>query len=229
MKVLRHSGLRVGLAMLAAAGLALAATPREHVSAETIAKTNLEAMVPEHFGDWRLDTHERLGKLSPELQAVVAKTYDQTLDRIYSNTQGQRIMLSVAYGGNQDNSMQIHRPEVCYPVQGFKVAGERTGEILLDYGRLPVKRLLATLGTRNEPITYWLVIGDQVAAFGMQRRLATLKYGLTGHIPDGMLVRVSSIDANTEAAYRVQDDFIKTMLVALNGKDRVRLMGTLGS
>lgn len=228
MNALRHRGLRVGLVMLVAAGLALAATPHAPVASASIKKIDLEAMVPGQFGDWRLDTSARIGKLSPELQAVVTKTYDQTLDRIYVNSQSQRIMLSVAYGSNQDNGMQIHRPEVCYPSQGFKVAGERTGEILLDYGRLPIQRLFATQGTRNEPITYWLVIGDKVTTFGWQHRLATVKYGLTGQIPDGMLVRVSSLGTDTEAAYRVQDNFIKTMLAALNEKDRVRLLGTFG-
>jgi hypothetical protein len=50
-------------------------------------------------------------------------------------------------------------------------------------------------------------------------------YGLSGQIPDGMLVRVSTIDANDAGAYRVQDRFVNQMLDALKPHDRVRLMG----
>jgi EpsI family protein len=227
-KLLEYRGLKVGLVMLVAAGLAMAARPREHIS-ESKEKISLETMVPKQFSNWRVDTSLTSVKLSPVLQAEVAKTYDQTLSRTYVNSQGQHIMLSLAYGSNQNSSMQIHRPEVCYPAQGFKVSGERMAEILLDYGRLPIKRLFASQGARNEPITYWLVVGDSVTTFGLEHRLATLKYGLTGHIPDGMLVRVSSLGIDADAAYQLQENFIKTMLAALNEKDRVRLLGTFGA
>ena len=39
-------------------------------------------------------------------------------------------------------------------------------------------------------------------------RLAQLRYTLTGEIPDGILVRVSSIDRDESGAYERQADFI---------------------
>jgi hypothetical protein len=50
-------------------------------------------------------------------------------------------------------------------------------------------------------------------------------YGLSGRIPDGMLVRVSTIGADEAGAYRVQDRFVKQMLGALKPGDRSRLLG----
>ena len=54
------------------------------------------------------------------------------------------------------------------------------------------------------------------------RRLA---YGLSGEIPDGMLVRVSSISSDEPDAWRLQDQFIAELLAALGAAERVRLIG----
>src|SRR5205823_1887294 len=88
---------------------------------------------------------------------------------------------------------------------------------------LPVKRLVAAQGNRNEPITYWLVVGDQLTSFGIGHKFATLKYGLTGRIPDGMVVRVSSIDANNEEGFKSQQAFVVQMIDALLPEHRHRL------
>ena len=90
---------------------------------------------------------------------------------------------------------------------------------------LPLKRLVAGHGSRNEPITYWLVIGRSVASFGYGHRIALLKYGLTGRVPDGMLVRVSSIDDDEAQSFRMQDVFLRDLLAAVTPQFRNRLIG----
>ncbi len=94
-----------------------------------------------------------------------------------------------------------------------------------DKARLPLKRLVAGTGSRNEPITYWLVIGRSVASFGYGHRIALLKYGLTGHVPDGMLIRVSSIDADEAGAFAAQDAFLRDLLAAMAPDFRRRILG----
>lgn len=220
--------LLIALAMLLAAGLAVLAKPTRKL-ADTHPKLDLETMVPRQFGAWRVDTSVTPVLPSPDLQAVLDKTYDQVLARTYIDEAGRRVMLSIAYGGTQHEGMQTHKPEICYPAQGFEVTRQRVGQLVLDYGVLPIKRLFAVQGRRNEPITYWLVVGEQQTSFGLGHKLATLKYGLTGRIPDGMLVRVSSIDADETRAYALQDGFLRDMLAAMNEKDRVRLLGTFGA
>jgi hypothetical protein len=54
MKTINLRNLITGLAMVAAAGLALAMTPT-HKLADQGPKLNLETMIPKQFGEWKLD------------------------------------------------------------------------------------------------------------------------------------------------------------------------------
>jgi EpsI family protein len=215
------------LGMAATAGLAIAAKPRQRVSTMG-PQLNLEAEVPSQFGPWAIDPAVVPLQPDPQLQKVIAETYDQTLARTYRNREGYRVMLSMAYGGRQDQSMQTHRPEVCYPAQGLSVRRSTfDASVALADRSLPLKRLVAGSGARNEPISYWLVIGDSVATFGYSHRLATLRYGLTGRIPDGMLVRVSSVDEDTDRSFQQQEQFLQALFPALQPDFRKRLLGVL--
>ncbi|MBI2289337.1 MAG: EpsI family protein, partial [Betaproteobacteria bacterium] len=113
--------------------------------------------------------------------------------------------------------------------QGFDVSDSVAGTLPTPYGVLPVKRLIAVQGNRNEPITYWVVVGDKATVTGLQQKFAQLSYGLTGKVPDGFLVRISSIDPDRQAAYQLQESFIKSMLGALSEKDRARISGRFGA
>lgn len=228
MKRLSIKHLVIGLFMFAAAGMALALKPTQKV-ADAGPAVDLEVLIPKQFGDWKVD--ETIVPLiaDPELQAKLDKIYNQTLSRTYLNSRGERIMLSIAYGGDQSDSMAVHKPEVCYPAQGFQILKNRADVLSLDAGEIPVKRLLAKQGARNEPITYWLTVGDSVAATGLMWKINQVKYGLTGKIPDGLLFRISSIQADNAAAYRMQDDFARALLAALPPGSRERLIGKAGS
>ena len=106
--------------MLAAAGLALALTPRLKL-ADQGPTISLEAMIPKQFGEWKLEGTIASLIVSPDVQALLDKIYNQTLSRTYINPKGERIMLSIAYGGDQSDTMAVHKPEVCYPAQGFQI------------------------------------------------------------------------------------------------------------
>ena len=54
-----------------------------------------------------------------------------------------------------------------------------------------------------------------------------MSYGLNGKIPDGMLVRVSSIDSETANAYKMQAQFADQMLNAMDPEHRQKLNGNL--
>ncbi|MBI3056582.1 MAG: EpsI family protein, partial [Betaproteobacteria bacterium] len=75
----------------------------------------------------------------------------------------------------------------------------------------------------------WVVVGDKATVTGLQQKFAQLSYGLTGKVPDGFLVRISSIDPDRQAAYQLQESFIKSMLGALSEKDRARISGRFGA
>jgi len=229
MKYISFKHLVIGLCMFAAAGMALALKPTAKlVDAES--QVNLETLVPAQFGDWKIDETIATLLVAPELQKVIEETYSQTLTRTYVNSAGKRIMLSVAYGGSHGEGMQSHRPEVCYPAQGFQVVKDTQPAVLsTDYGELQIKRLVAAQGPRNEPITYWVVVGDQQTQFGLRMKLAQMRYTLTGVIPDGMLVRVSSIDRDEVGAYDNQTDFIRAMIASMRDSERERITGKFDS
>lgn len=215
----------IGLAILAATPVSLALTPREKL-ADLGPKLDLEAMFPRQFGNWRVDESVVPLQADPGTTALLNRLYNQILSRTYVNAQGERIMLLIAYGGDQRESMQVHKPEVCYPAQGFRVVQEAEGRLDTGLGAIPVRRLVAVLGTRVEPITYWMTIGDKVdQGSNALRKLEQIKYGLTGKIPDGLLFRVSSISPDASGAYRAQADFVRAVLPSLSNQDRARIIG----
>jgi len=219
----------IGIAMLASAGLSVAMWPDEKI-ADRSAKVDLQHMVPLVFADWRIDPTLAPIGVSPQVQATLDKIYNQTLARTYVNGAGQRVMLSIAYGADQRGAAtQLHQPESCYTMQGFRLTGSSVGRLETDHGLLPVTRLVAVQGARKEPITYWITIGDRTALPGLDRKLAQLRYGLTGQVADGMLVRVSTIGGDTAQAYSVQDEFVRDLLTAVSEQDRVRLAGAIGA
>jgi EpsI family protein len=137
-------------------------------------------------------------------------------------------MLSLAYGDDQRGGLAAHKPEVCYPAQGFALLGMNEFALQTPFGEIAAKRLNTSLGQRREPVTYWFAVGDTAIKNRVQQRLVEIKLGLTGQIPDGLLFRVSSIDDSPVNAYAQQDAFIKELLGAVPASDRKRLSG-LGS
>jgi EpsI family protein len=193
--------------------------------ADQIGKPDLESLFPKQFGPWRVDTSQAFVLPSPDVQAQLSAIYNQVLTRSYVNRDGQRIMLSVAYGGDQSDGTSAHRPEVCYPAQGFAITFNQKAVQNTSQGPMDVRHLVAKLGPRNEPITYWVVVGNRVATTGIEQKLAQMRYGLRGVIADGMLVRVSSIDADRAQAYSAQSRFITDLAAALPGPARSRVFG----
>jgi EpsI family protein len=220
-----HLGL--GAILVAASVAAMALKPTEKL-AEGQPRVDLESAVPKSFDGWRVDPGMAPVSVSPDVRARLDKIYDQLLSRTYVNDKGERIMLSIAYGGDQSGeSMQVHRPEYCYAAQGFQVAAGNVDALATQFGSLGVRRVLATKGLRREPITYWLTVGDSAALPGWRRKVLQIAYGLSGRIPDGTLVRVSSINADSSVAYRAQDDFINALLNHLRAGDRAKVIGAL--
>ena len=214
--------------MLVASGLTLALHPT-HKFSEQSADMDLEKMIPHTFGEWREEENKSVQIVDPQQKEMIDKIYTQTLSRTYVNANGYRIMLSMAYGDDQRDGMTMHYPEVCYPAQGFVLKDKENSTLVTSNGSIPVTRLLTSLGQRNEPVTYWTIVGNLVFRGGTQKKLAEMQYGLDGKIPDGMLIRVSSIDAETVKAFEIQARFVDQMLVSLTPEYRQKLSGSLQS
>jgi EpsI family protein len=218
----------LGLAMAGTSALTGALTPTQKV-ADARANFSLDAMIPQSFAGWTVDTSVVPLTPDPTQKELIAALYDQTLSRTYVNAQGQRVMLSIAYGGDQSKQLQLHLPEVCYVAQGFEMVKDHKDELATGFGKVPVKRLVARQNARNEPITYWITIGDKAVMSGLDQKMQRFVYGLSGKIPDGMLVRVSTIGPDDAGAWQLQDRFVNQMLGALDAQARTRLVGAATS
>lgn len=213
--------------MLAASAGALALRPTALVAARGT-KIDLEALIPSEFAGWRIDTSISPVMPSPDVQASIDIIYTATLTRTYVNDGGQRIMLSIAYGDQQNDQLRVHQPEGCYIGQGFHIVQpSKATEISTNAGLLHVTQLSAANGTRHEPITYWVRIGDSIARTQWEMKKIQLSYALTGKIPDGMLVRVSSLSTNDTQAFILHRDFIDALLSSADTSKRRALIGNV--
>jgi exosortase B len=209
-------------------GVAVAAPQMKPVPAEGPA-LDLERLVPQAFGDWSIDPTIEPIAPTPDVQAKLDRIYNQTVSRSYVNSQGEQMMLTLAYGGDQSDALKAHRQEVCYTAQGFEIHGLHHGDLSAAGRSVPVTRMLALRGERSEPVTYWFTMGDRVVRGRAERLQVQLAAGFQGRIPDGMLVRVSSISGDAASAFGAQQAFIASLLAAMPAADAARLVGAARS
>lgn len=221
------TALVVAALMVSASVGAIALRPNSK-AAELGPGISLETMIPKEFGEWKEEPQRIAQVVNPQTKALLDKLYSQLLSRVYINNDGYRIMLALAYGSDQRGALQAHKPEVCYPAQGFVLHRTEASKLTTPFGEVPAQRLFATLGSRQEPVTYWFTVGDRAVQGKLQKRLVDIRYALTGQIPDGMLFRVSSIDGDQNRANSMQDQFVNQLLAAVPPADRKRLSGVGG-
>lgn len=214
--------------MVAGAAGSVALKPT-HMTADDRPALKVGELLPAAFADWRTDEHMPVVTPDPTVTAKLDALYAETFNRTYVNSKGDRIMLSIAYGRNQNSqSTAAHRPEFCYVAQGFNIHHEGFSDVSLKgHSPLKVARLLADQGSRIEPITYWVTLDDKAILPGMERKLTQLQYGLRGLIADGMLVRVSSlVNSRQELDYSLHDRFLADMEAAIPGGFKTRFFGS---
>lgn len=216
--------LYLALIMVILSITAFALRPTQKMS-EQKQQFNLEAMIPQQFGDWKEDQASNSLLVDPTVTESVSKTYLQSLSRSFINSKGQRIMLAIAYGGDQNDMMQVHKPEICYTAQGFQIEKSHDSQFSTDFGSFTVRKMLAVKGARLEPVTYWVTIGNKVAVNPLQWRLERIRYGLTGVVPDGLLFRVSTIGDNIDDEYSIQQQFVTELMNKIAPDARSRLLG----
>jgi EpsI family protein len=222
MTPLRRS-LLIASAMTAVAG-ATAAARAVLSGGQKAEPPQLQRIVPVQFGTWR-ELPLAPNVVSARTQDLLASIYNEVLARVYAAEDGYRVMLSVAYGGDQRGALRAHKPEVCYPAQGFKLIDVRDAFLDTDRGRIPTRTLRTSLGARHEPVMYWFAQGGRTGGSPWEQRLQSLRLTLTGQVPDGLLFRVSSIDADAPRAWHRQREFVRALLAACTPSARARLVG----
>jgi EpsI family protein len=220
--------LRVlGVLMVLASLLAWQLMPTKFWAAN-MANIKYATLFPAGFGDWRLAPEQLTAVVNPQQQETLDAIYDEIVTKVYVHApSGRRVMVSLAYGNNQSRATQVHKPEVCYPAQGFELVSMRKDNLALDSANpLPVMRIVAKMGRRVEPLTYWIRAGDRVVRGAIEQNVARIALGMRGYIPDGLLVRVSEINNDANSAFELQDRFVRDFMQQLPVSARESVVGT---
>jgi EpsI family protein len=212
-------------ALMSIASVAAYVAKPSETASERGQSIQLDTAIPKKFGPWREEEMRVSQVVNPQAQQLLNQLYSQVLTRTYVDGQGYRVMLSLAYGDDQRGGLQAHKPEICYPAQGFELLKNNRAEIDTSFGKIPGRRLSTRLGSRAEPVTYWFAVANRAVTNRFEHRLAEIRIGLTGQVPYGLLFRVSSIDNDPARAYREHERFVSDLLAAVSATDRERLSG----
>jgi len=221
--------LLIGVVMLCAAVLALVLKPQINAAKYT-AQPSLEELVPKSFGEWRTMSGQfNAASLSVnrEGQPSTDNPYDDILMRTYINDKNQRIILAVAWGKNQRQEIKIHRPELCYPAQGYDVRSLNNTNLdninSLSGKNITGKQMTAFTMDGGEAVIYWIRIGNIYSGNAFQTRWHIISEGLQGRVPDGVLVRASmpiQNEAEAEQAWPVLQKFLGEMTGSLSAEGK---------
>jgi EpsI family protein len=185
----------------------------------------LSTLFAEQIGPWTMDKTTLNVPLPPDVAAQVKEIYTEVEDRSYVSKDGHRMMVTVAYGRDQSDGFKVHRPEVCYAAQGFTVGDALDAKLDLGGRQIDVKHVDTHKDARSEPVTYWMVIGDNVVNTPGRHKYFQIKYAFNGLIADGLLVRVSSLSSDPAQAYEEQAAFVRDWVASVPASQRARLFG----
>ena len=216
----------IGAMGAGAFGIAEYLTPRQTVRLFTGIK--LDDAVPRSFGRWR--EHPGGGVIAPTTPDSLAdRLYSATLSRVYYpvNGQGPPVMFLVAYGGEQSDLLQLHRPESCYPAVGYVIKERQMGSVPLGGGGgVPSVFLTASGQDRLEDIVYWTRLGESLPRTAAEQRSDRLAAAMQGTTGDGILVRASTLRFSERPAWPYLASFLSDVMRALPGKARPGFVGT---
>ena len=214
----------LGGALLATAAGAIALKPRRVVS--PLQDGMLDRAIPKTIGPYKFVTAS--GLVLPPNDEITEQIYDQVLTRVYAADGLLPIMLLIAYGSAQDYTLQAHLPEVCYPSSGYTLTAlDRVPTTVRNGVRSTATMLTAERPDRIEQVFYWIRIGDRFPASLTQLRLAVIMANLAGQLPDGILVRVSTLSPDGAVASPQLQTFNRLLVESVGPLGR-RLLGTAG-
>ena len=229
------SGKRLFFTQCAVSGLALIATGLSIALTPNIDNTpqksvDLEEMLPKQFGAWKAaPAAYTLADITPNRDGSPEKEiYDQTALRTYRGPDGTTVMLAVAWGRRQSQEVKIHRPELCYTAQGFKVTDKQSVVLRMGDRDVHATRMVTRNSQRLEPVTYWIRLGDSFSKGPVDTRLTILKQGLLGNVPDGILVRVSTVSQggrDLESEFKTQQMFLSDLLDTMSNDGKAIMVG----
>lgn len=216
-------GFLIGAGCLAAATGAYAMAPRTRVS--LMGKLKLEDAIPTEFNGWKKYDSNQI--VTPESEDSLSRQlYSQSVGRLYVRGDEEFAMMLIAYGDTQSDTLQLHRPEVCYPAFGMEITENHPVAIPLSRSvSVPGRDLVAVNAERTEYVTYWTRVGQALPTTGGEQRVAKLNDAFDGIIPDGVLVRFSTVLDGPKVSFDVNRRFAADLMAAVSPAVRRVLVG----
>lgn len=217
----RRRDILLGGALLATATAAHAMRPRSNI--DLLGSNKLDRIIPNQIGPWRFRSNS--GLVVPPEDDLSGALYAQLLTRTYVADEMPPMMLLIAQSPGQDGVLQVHRPEYCYPAGGFSLSRSERLMLPMPSGQVvPATTFSAISPNRTEQLLYWTRVGHGLPTTWAEQRWEVAKANLKGFIPDGVLVRVSTISPDPSALDLVIE-FSKALVGTMRSPDRQVLVG----
>ena len=171
--------------------LAAAAAPRSGAAALNESAATLEALLPKSIGPWTASPFADV--LIPRAEKAEEKSYDEVVTRYYDSKSAPPIMLLIAYGKAQLGGTELHRPEACYPVAGFKLRRRPNIVLRVPGVAIDARSMTAEASDRIEQLLYWTRVGSEFPTSSVEQRWSAVRQSFSGAVPDGVLVRLSAL------------------------------------
>jgi EpsI family protein len=211
----------IAATLIATTGAAHAMRPRNPI--DLLESEQLNLLVPRDIGPWRFLS--KAGLVVPPDDDLSGVLYAQLLTRTYIADAMPPMMLLIAQSPAQGGVLQVHRPEYCYPAAGFTLSGRE--DLMLSMpggGTVPAVAFKAARPGREEQLVYWTRVGHELPTSWTAQRLAVAKANLRGYIPDGMLVRVSTVSTDPSLLGHVRA-FARALVEAVEPRLRPAFLG----
>src|SRR3546814_524945 len=204
-------------------GAASALVPRTVMASHR--DVTLDKAIPKTIGPWQ--QIEAVGNVLPQDEdSLSAQLYSQLVSRVYAGSGRDAVMMVIAYGDSQSDTLQLHRPEVCYEAAGFRIT--RSEPVAFDAGlRAPLtgRYVVAEAAYRKEAILYWTRIGDALPVSRLDQQMSKLEAALDGVVPDGTLSRLSVLVESNQPMPESLPEFARLLLKQLSRPAREALVG----
>lgn len=199
--------LLIGTGLTVLAGISYWRAPKA-ISKPLTGKMFADA-IPSRVGNW---TSRKTSELVLPPQDDSNKLYENLETRIYESPGLPAMMVLVAYSSIQQNDVQVHRPEVCYPASGFPILSSKPIEFAYGSTAVAAREVTADRGGLVERVIYWVRVGNSFPTSWASQRVAMAAANLSGTIPDGVLVRISAIEGPGEDVSPTLLRFIQAFL-----------------
>lgn len=201
----------LGLFFCSAAAVAVWRQPRIRI--DYLRSDKLDDLVPKTIGRWSFVTAS--GLVVPPEDDLEKELYSQVLTRVYNDGQNTPVMLLIAQNGSQTGFLQIHRPETCYTAGGYQISLLAPHPVRVGSKVIPANRMDASSSGPTEHVVYWTRIGNKIPSSWSEQKIAVAEQNLVGLIPDAILVRISTVNDDAEAAMATIDDFVRAMFESI--------------